>query len=153
MIARWTMLAALLAVAGGCGEKPEEAYNRLIFNAKMGNEAAFLECFTKDSRPLVRTMIALRRTYPDFISDSADPYLSLVLEEVTDVEITERSDDVKKEDGSLEKVTRKVAMLTISDGQGTRRKVRMVRYDDGWKLDALDLQKLWLTPENFNQAE
>ncbi len=137
---RWVACAMLVAVLGsGCGEKPEAAYNRIVFHAKMGNEEAFLEGFTEESRRLIRTLLALRRTYGDLVSRDADPYLSLVLEEIESVDVEEK--EMQAEDG-VEMVERKVAVLTVTDGQ-IRRKIRMIQFEDGWKIDALDLQKMW----------
>jgi len=132
----------------GCGDKPEEAYKRIVFNAKMGNEAAFVDGFTKDSQRLVKTLLALRRTYGDLVRADADPYLAIVMEEVEDVEKTE--EEMLGPDG-IEKVERKVATLTVTDGK-THRKIRMIEMDEGWKIDALGLQKLWADDRNTFKA-
>ena len=74
------LMAVISSAVIACGEAPETAYKRLVFNAKTGNEAAFLKGFTKDSAKLVKTLLALRRTYGTQLE--VDPYLSLALEEI-----------------------------------------------------------------------
>ena len=132
-------LLTLLVVFPGCSESPEEAYNRLVFHAKMGNEKAFLNGFTPKSKRMMKTLLALRRTYSDFVPQDADPYLALVLETVENVEVTER--EIQVEDG-IEKVERKVATLTVTDGE-IKRQIVMIEFDEGWKIDALELQEFW----------
>lgn len=132
----------LIASLLGCGEKPQEAYNRLVFNARMGNEAAFLDGFTEESGRLIKTLLALRRTYGAHMSSSADPYSTLVLEEVEEVQVEAREFQVRTSDGGLNKIKRDVAILTVTDGK-IKRKIRMIEFDDGWKIDALDLQNMW----------
>ena len=132
------VLVGLLLLSTGCSDKPEDAYNRMVFYAKMGNEEAFLNGFTKSSAKLVKALIALRRTYGDQVSKEADPLLSLVLDEIQEVEIEKK--DFEGE--GVEKVERKIATLTVAKGK-IKRKIRMIEFDDGWKIDALDLQEFW----------
>lgn len=139
-------LAALLLVSTGCSDKPEDAYNRMVFYAKMGNEDAFLDSFTKPSAKLVRALLALRRTYGDQVSKEADPLLSLVLDEIQEVEIEKK----EFEGEGVDKIERKVATLTVAKGK-IKRKIRMIQYDEGWKIDALDLQELWKDRKNYLQ--
>ena len=140
------LLALLLLGSAGCKEKPEDAYNRMVFYAKMGNEEAFLNGFTKSSAKLVKALIALRRTYGDQVSKEADPLLSLVLDEIQEVEIEKK----EFEGEGVDKIERRVATLTVAKGK-VKRKIRMIEFDDGWKIDALDLQELWKDRKNFLQ--
>ncbi len=144
-----TLLALLLVAGLGCGEKPEVAYERLVFNARTGNEAAFLDGFTKDSRRIIEAVLALRRANGDLVDPRADPYLSIVLEQVVSATVEEQ--DVQVE-GSIDKVKRPVATLVVTDGK-INRTLRMVQLDEGWKLDALDLQSLWNDPKAFSRKE
>ena len=139
-------LVGLLLVSAGCKDKPEDAYNRMVFYAKLGNEEAFLNGFTKSSAKLVKALIALRRTYGDQVSKEADPLLSLVLDEVQEVEIEKK----EFEGEGVDKIERRVATLTVAKGK-LKRKIRMIEFDDGWKIDALDLQELWKDRKNFQQ--
>ena len=136
------VLIVLTLVLLGCGEKPKDAYNRLVFNARMGNEAAFLDGFTEESGRLIKTLLALRRTYGGQMSGSADPYTTLVLEEVENVAVESKEFQIRTSDGGLDTIKRDVAVLTVTDGK-IRRKIRMIEFDDGWKIDALDLQNMW----------
>jgi hypothetical protein len=128
-----------LLVFGGCSEEPKDAYRRIVFHAKMGNEAAFLDGFTEDSRKIIKTLLSLRRTYGDLVDRDSDPYFSIVLEEIEDVVIDEK--EFRAEDSS-DTIERKVATLTVTDGK-ILRKIRMIEFDDGWKIDATDLQDFW----------
>ena len=132
-------VAVLTVLGTGCGEKPEDAYSRLVFHARMGNEEAFLEGFTEQSRPLIKTLLALRRTYGDVVDTDSDPYMALVLEEVAEVSIEEKEIELP---GSTDTELRKVATLRVTDGQ-IYREIIMIEYEDGWKIDALHLQKIW----------
>lgn len=138
------LLIGFIALHAGCSDEPREAYERVVFHAKMGNEEAFIQGFTEDSQRLIRTLLALRRTYGDLVSTNADPYLSIVFEEVEDVETSEE----EFHDG-VDKVTRDVAILTVTNGQ-VRNQIKMIEFEDGWKIDALYLQKHWQEhPETF----
>ena len=148
MIRAVVVIAALL-VFGGCKEKPEAAYSRLVFLARAGNEPAFLEGFTTESRRLIQTLIALRKAYGDLVDSRADPYLSIVLETVVSAEVEKKSVAVE---GSTETVERDVATLVVTDGK-IQRTLHMVRLDDGWKIDALDLQQLWQDKKQFARKE
>jgi hypothetical protein len=137
------LLLLLLLCCGGCkSDTPEEAYNRLVFNARMGNEEAFIGAFTEKSQRLIRTLLALRRAYGDMVETDADPYLSLVLEEVTDVEIEDREMKEFNDEGESVTVERAVATLTVTDGN-IERKLLMIETEEGWRIDALMLQSLW----------
>ena len=146
---RIVLLSLLLGVFAGCKEKPEAAYARLVFLARTGNEAAFLDSFTPDSRRLIETLLALRKAYGDLVDSRADPYLSIVLEQVVSAEVAQK--DVAVE-GSTATEKRDVATLVVTDGK-IQRTLHMVRLDDGWKIDALDLQQLWQDPKQFARKE
>jgi hypothetical protein len=134
-------LAGVLLVLPGCGADQQgarEAYERIVFHARTGNEAAFLKGFTPRSQQLIKSLIALRRTYGDLVDAESDPYRALVLDTVESVEVETqvvKSDQVTEEE-------RKVAILTVTNGDYLR-KIRMVELDDGWKIDALALQDYW----------
>ncbi len=132
------LVVGLLAVSAGCKDEPKAAYERLVFHARMGNEPAFIEGFTEESRPLVKALLALRRTYGDLVARDSDPYLSLVLEEVESVEI----DEVPRTNADGEKIQVNRATLTVTDGKIIR-KIELWETDDGWKIDALALQRFW----------
>ena len=117
--------------------------------ARAGNEPAFLEGFTTESRRLIQTLIALRKAYGDLVDSRADPYLSIVLETVVSAEVEKKSVAVE---GSTETVERDVATLVVTDGK-IQRTLHMVRLDDGWKIDALDLQQLWQDKKQFARKE
>ena len=130
-----------LLVLPGCGadqQSATDAYERIVFHARTGNETAFLKGFTPRSQELIKSLIALRRTYGDLVDTASDPYRALVLDTVESVEVETqvvKSDQVKEEE-------RKVAILTVTNGDYLR-KIRMVELDDGWKIDALALQDYW----------
>ncbi len=154
---RWGLGLVLLLAA--CKEEPSKAYDRLVFFAKMGNEEAFLDGFTERSRPLVRTVLALRRTYGDDVNKDSDPYLALVMDEVESTEIETQSlqrdlhERTKTAEEGLEKVERRVATLTVKKGP-IKRRVKMIELKDGWKIDAFDLQELWQKdPKAFSSRD
>lgn len=138
----WKHLLLLVAISTAlmaCGEAPETAYKRLVFNAKTGNEAAFLKGFTKDSAKLVKTLLALRRTYGTQME--VDPYLSLALEEIEGTPTVEsKSERILNDEGDPETLDVDIATLTVSDGKRTK-KICMRKTEEGWKVDALDTQK------------
>ncbi|MFT7623891.1 MAG: hypothetical protein ACI9WU_003076 [Myxococcota bacterium] len=142
MTAAATRLACVvlaLLIFGGCKDEPKEAYERLVFHARMNNETAFLEGFTPQSRRIIKSLLELRRTYGDLVQRDADPYLSLVLEDVEDVEI--ESIERASPDGKG-MIDTKMATLTVTDGKIIR-KIQMIETEEGWKIDALDLQTFW----------
>ena len=116
MMRSWITAALLTGLLVSCSESPESAYKRIVFNARTGNEAAFLKGFTPDSARLVKTMIALKRTYGTQTRSAADPYTSLVLETVTEVRI---------ETETLGNEERDIATLDVTDGSRTQ-SIRMV---------------------------
>ena len=139
------VLVGFLGMAG-CSEPPEKAYERMVFHAKMGNEKGFLSGFTERSQKVVKTMLALRRTYGSQSSEAADPYLSLVLDKVTQVE--KSSEKVRACQGESKDETN-VAVLTVTNDDETFRKIKMFECEEGWKVDALILQADWdKNPEN-----
>ena len=124
------IITGLMLMCVGCGESPESAYNRMVFNARTGNEAAFVKAFTPESAKLVSTMIALRRTYGGRIRDKAEAYSNIVLEKVLSVEMSSARFEGKEH---------KVATLLVSDGR-KEQSIRMIKTDDGWKVDVKELQ-------------
>ena len=137
---RLLFLLSLCVGIAACSEAPETAYERMVFQAKMGNEEGFLDGFTERSQRLIKAMLALRRTYGAQASEGADPYLNLVMDKVTKVE--ESTEKVRVCDPSAS-VETKVAELTVSSDDETFREIKMYECEDGWKIDALKLQKSW----------
>lgn len=125
----------------GCGraeQGAQQAYERIVFHARTGNEAAFLDGFTDQSQRLIRSLLVLRRTYGDVVDADADPYRSLVMDVVESV-------DVSQEQGTNaenESVEFNVAVLTVTNGD-YRRKISMLETENGWKIDALRQQEMW----------
>jgi hypothetical protein len=139
------VLVGFLGMAG-CSEPPEKAYERMVFHAKTGNEQGFLSGFTERSQKVVKTMLALRRTYGSQSSEAADPYLSLVLDKVTKVD--KSTEKVRACQGESKDETN-VAVLTVTNDDEIYRKIKMYECEDGWKIDALILQDDWnKNPEN-----
>ncbi|MEC8022974.1 MAG: hypothetical protein VX223_03510 [Myxococcota bacterium] len=135
------IISLLLFGSVGCSESEksaQQAYERMVFHARTGNEAAFLNGFTEQSQRLIKSLLALRRTYGDFIDADADPYRSLVLDVVESVTL----DTEESTDKNTEAVTLNVAILTVTNGD-YKRQIRMVEADDGWKIDALQQQEFW----------
>jgi len=135
------LLVGCTLILPGCGadkQSAKQAYERIVFHARTGNEAAFLNGFTPRSQQLIQSLLALRRTYGDLVDTESDPYRALVLDTVESVDIETqlvKSDQVTEEE-------RKVAILTVTNGDFLR-KIRMIELDDGWKIDALALQEYW----------
>ena len=138
-----TILPALLLVMalGACGkseQSAQEAYERLVFHARTGNELAFLNGFTPQSQRLIRALLSLRRTYGDLVDADADPYRALILDVVDSVTVEERT-VTNTENESVEV---SVATLTVTNGD-YKRQIQMIETEEGWKLDALELQAFW----------
>ena len=143
---RIVFLFVLLFAAAGCSEAPEKAYARMVFHAKTGNQDGFIAGFTDRSQKLVKTMLALRRTYGSQSAEEADPYLSLVLDKVTKVE---KSSKKIRACVAETKEETNVAVLTVTNDEESFRKILMVECEEGWKIDALMLQEDWdKNPEN-----
>ena len=70
---------------------PEQSYQRTMNAARLGDEAAFVEGFTADSQPLMRSLLALARNYP-FVQE--DPYRRLVMVDVVDAQVKGDSADL-----------------------------------------------------------
>ncbi len=129
----------LLSLAAGCSESPEQAYYRMVAAAKMGHKEAFLEGFTPDSRKLIEALLELSELYS---LRQRDPYRLLVH---TDVIETERAEP-ERVPGQQE--LREVALLTVQVGR-SRRKIKMVKFDRSWKIDAFELESFWEDRSNF----
>ena len=130
ILKRLLFITGLLLITWGCGESPESAYNRLVFNARTGNEAAFIKGFTPESAKLVSTMIALRKAYGGRVRDKAEAYSNIVLEKVLSVETVDEKFEGKEH---------KVANLRVTDGR-REQSIRMIKLDDGWKVDVKEIQ-------------
>ena len=127
------LIAVLLLALIGAGvwayfhffhqEDVRAVYQRVVASAMLGDEEAFLEGFTKESRPIVGALMDLSRTQDPRVSQS-HPYYYLVTEQIEDVQV----------DG-------KTALLTLKRAHdksvGTAYSVEMVKVEEGWKIDAL----------------
>ncbi len=137
---RLLLFVCVLGLSAACSESPETAYERMVFQAKMGNEEGFLEGFTERSQRLMKSMLALRRTYGAQSSEEADPYLALVMDKVTKVE---KSTAKTRVCNGTDNVETEVAVLTVTNDDEVFREIKMYECEDGWKIDALKLQKDW----------
>jgi len=149
-MSRVLIALVVLGLLGACSESPETAYERMVFQAKMGNEEGFLEGFTERSQRLIKAMLALRRTYGAQSSEGSDPYLALVMDKVTRVE--ESTEKVRACD-STANVETEVAVLTVTNDDEVFRKIKMYKCEDGWKIDALKLQKSWAGDSDDSSSE
>lgn len=104
---------------------PSDAYRRMVNAARLGDEDAFLEGFTEESRPLIKALIALSRDY-DVVQE--DPYERIVLADVV-----------------AETVDGDRATLVIEQGRKTR-DLRMKKVDGRWQIDAFELETDWNKP-------
>jgi hypothetical protein len=130
MLKKVTIVVGLVLLIVGCGESPESAYDRLVFNARTGNEDAFVKGFTPESAKLVSTMIALHRTYTGYTRNKSNPYANIVFEKVLSVDVVDEKFEGKEH---------KVAILQVTDGR-REQKIRMIKMDDGWKVDVTQLE-------------
>lgn len=128
------LIIAALAAAGYWtynryfrGGSPKDAYMRMINAARLGDEDGFLDGFTDDSEKLVKSLIALSRSYE---AVRADPYERLVFSEVISEQV----------DGDQ-------ALLITQDHRKTR-EIHMVKVEGEWKIDAFQLEQEWDKPGN-----
>jgi hypothetical protein len=104
-------------------QDPRDAYLAIVSAAMLGDEEAFLDGFTPDSKPLVGGLLALSRG-DDVRRSSRHPYYYLVSEQVESVEVEGDRAWVK---------------LRRMGDQGSRARydVPLVRDGHTWKIDAL----------------
>ena len=100
-----------------------KVYLRVVSSAMLGDEEAFLDGFTKESRPIIGALMRLSRTHDPRLSQS-HPYYFLVTEQIEDVEV----------DGEEAWLKLKRAG---DRGVGTAYSVHMVKREGTWKVDAL----------------
>lgn len=122
----------LLALLGGAAwaywkflyvEAPEKAFLRTVSAAMLGDEQAFLEGFTEESRPLVAGLLALSRG-DDLRASNRHPYYYLVSENLEGVEV--------EGDRAWVKLRR------MGDaGSKAKYDVPLVRAGNSWRIDAL----------------
>lgn len=117
-------LLATLAFGGlaACDPGPGEVYYSMSTAAEMGDLDGFLAGFTKDSQPLIKAQISLSEAYDQ---KADNPVRQLVFDSV---------DSVKTEDDT--------AILEVSSG-GRNQKIKMVKTDDGWRIDTKVLAEYW----------
>ena len=99
---------------------PEQSYQRTMSAARLGDEGAFVEGFTADSQPLMRSLLALARNYP-FVQE--DPYRRLVMVDVVDVQVTGDSAEL---------------MIQQRNREST---VPMLLEEGAWRIDAFALEE------------
>ncbi len=138
--ARWYGLLMLLALlATSCGKTATDTYYEMVTAAKMGDREAFLSAFTENSQHLIQALLDLSDIYG---LKRNDPYQLLVHTEV----VSEEPGEPEKIPGAEE--PREVAIVTVKV-RHRRRKVKMVKVDGDWKIDAFDLEKFWEKRSNF----
>jgi hypothetical protein len=100
-----------------------DVYLSIVSAAMLGDEEAFLDGFTKESKPLVGGLLALSRG-DDARKSSRHPYYYLVTENIESVEVEGDKAWVK---------------LRRASDQGSQAKydVPLVRDGNSWKIDAL----------------
>jgi len=98
---------------------PQQSYQRTMNAARLGDEGGFVDGFTADSQPLMRSLLALARNYP-FVQE--DPYRRLVMVDILDAQVKGDS-----------------AELMIQ--QRNRESLVPMRLEDGaWRIDAFALE-------------
>lgn len=133
-------LAVLATVVAGCASSPTDTYYEMVAAAKMGDRETFLDTFTPDSRSLIEALLELSDIYG---LKRNDPYELLV-----------HTDVAGEEPGEPEPVPgleepREVAYVIVQM-KNRRRKIKMVKVDGDWKIDAFDLEKFWEKRANFS---
>jgi len=125
------VLLLLLLIGGGVFayfkflhvEDASKAYLRTVAAAMLGDDKAFLDGFTEQSRPLVAGLLALSRgKHPRKHRDH--PYHFLVTEDIESVDMGDEEAFVR------------VRRVGDRSKKGTY-DVRMVQVDGTWKIDAL----------------
>lgn len=124
MKVRAAALAAAFLLLSACGRSPSEVYIDMTTAAQMGDRDGFLDGFSERSRDLVASLIGLSEAYGLL---DANPYELLVFDAVDDEEILPSGDR---------------AILTIRK-KGARRKILMVKEEDGWRIDTRELETFW----------
>ena len=99
---------------------PRDSYARTVNSARLGDEDAFLDGFTAESRPLMQALLALSRNYP-FVQE--DPYRKLVHADVIDVQVDGDRAELLVQDRNRE--------LTIP----------LVLEEGAWRVDAFALEE------------
>lgn len=131
----WALALACLALAAaGCSQSPQDAYYEMVAAAKMGDQDGFLEAFTAESRPLVEALLKLSDIYG---LERTSPYTLLVHTEVLEVEEPPADTEKAATDD------RPVAVIVVRVGKTGRRRIKMVKEEGAWRIDALDLERFW----------
>jgi len=112
---------ALVALAA-CDAGPTEVYYSMSTAAEFGDLDGFLDGFTEESKPLIQAQISLSEAYGQ---KKNNPVRQLVFESV-----------------DSEKVEDDTAILEVSSG-GRQQKIKMVKTDNGWKIDTKVLADFW----------
>lgn len=133
------ILAVGLALSA-CSSSPSDAYTRMVAAAKMDDRETFLSSFTEDSRHLIDALLELNDAYGP---RTADPYRLLVYTEVVGEEMGE-PEPVPHESSAQ----RDVAFVTVAVRKKKRR-IKMVKEDGEWRIDALALEAFWSDRKNF----
>jgi hypothetical protein len=121
--ARLAGVMAMVGVFAACGGGgPKQVYFDMATAAEFGDTEAFLSVFTPESKMLIESQISLTEAYG---LKRENPVTLLVFPSIDEME--EREDEV---------------ILTVSRGT-TKRRILMVKTDDGFKIDVKKLAKFW----------
>ena len=118
----WVVMATLGIAAGCGGAGPKQVYIGMTTSAEFGDVDGFLAAFTKESKPLVESQISLTEAYG---LRNDNPATLLVFPTVD--EVVEEGDK---------------AFISVSKGSA-KRKILMVKTDDGWRIDVKLLAEFW----------
>jgi hypothetical protein len=113
-------IGGVLAACGGGG--PQQVYFDMATAAEFGDTEGFLKAFTPESRMLIESQISLTEAYG---LTKQNPVSLLVFPNIDEIE--EREDEV---------------VLSVSRSNAKRR-ILMVKTDEGWKIDVKKLAKFW----------
>lgn len=143
--ARVAIFAALVlatAAASGCSRTPTDTYYEMVAAAKMGDRETFLSAFTDDSRKLIQALLELSDIYG---LKKNDPYELLIRTEV----LAEEPGEPEKLSSSQAGEPLEVAFVVVQL-KHRKRRIKMMKIDGDWKIDAFDLEKFWEKKANFS---
>ena len=136
---RFLVLGCLTCLAVACSKGPTDTYYQMVAAAKMGDRDTFLQTFTDDSRHLIEALIELSEIYG---LQRNDPYRLLVHTEV----ISEEEAEPERVTGIKEPCEAVNLVVKVKHRQ---RKIKMVKVDGEWRIDAFGLESFWQKRANF----
>ena len=139
-MSRGTTFRVLLLVCAlaGCDKGPVGTYVEMTTSAQMGDKAGFLKGFTKTSATLVDANITLTEAYG---MDEFNPFTLIVFDTVDgEPEFYEKGDTI----GKKYRCPSSCAVLLVRTNK-RKRKILMVKEDDGWRVDMKQLAQFWKT--------